>query len=94
LVSFSFFSSVRFSLQHDDSLGNPLLLRAPLDAGVRVIAAHCASEGQTCICGHEVSINKITKERQQKERSKVEPRRSLIACTLFCSLFAHDRRRS
>jgi len=29
----------------DQTLGNPLLLRAPLDAGVRVIAAHCASEG-------------------------------------------------
>ena len=29
----------------DDSLGNPLLLRRPLRAGVKVIAAHCASEG-------------------------------------------------
>lgn len=29
----------------DDSLGNPLYLRAPLDAGIKVIAAHCASEG-------------------------------------------------
>ncbi|NRF69578.1 amidohydrolase family protein [Aquincola sp. S2] len=28
-----------------DELGNPLLLRAPLEAGVRVIAAHCASLG-------------------------------------------------
>lgn len=27
------------------SLGNPLLLRRPLDQGVRVIVAHCASEG-------------------------------------------------
>jgi predicted TIM-barrel fold metal-dependent hydrolase len=30
---------------HDDALGNPLKLRGPLDMGVRVIAAHCASEG-------------------------------------------------
>eukprot|EP00731_Ephydatia_muelleri_P000233 Em0001g233a len=30
----------------DDSLGNPLLLRGPLDHGVKVIAAHCASEGK------------------------------------------------
>jgi len=29
----------------DQGLGNPLLLRGPLNAGVRVIAAHCASEG-------------------------------------------------
>jgi len=29
----------------DQELGNPLLLRAPLDKGVIVIAAHCASEG-------------------------------------------------
>jgi len=29
----------------DNSLGNPLLLRAALDQGVMVIAAHCASEG-------------------------------------------------
>jgi hypothetical protein len=29
----------------DQSFGNPLLLRAPLRAGVRLIAAHCASEG-------------------------------------------------
>jgi hypothetical protein len=28
-----------------DDLGNPLLMRAPLQAGVRVIAAHCASSG-------------------------------------------------
>ena len=28
-----------------DELGNPLLLRAPLQSGVRVIAAHCASLG-------------------------------------------------
>lgn len=27
------------------ALGNPLLLRRPMDHGVRVIAAHCASEG-------------------------------------------------
>lgn len=27
-------------------LGNPLLLRGPLDAGVKVIAAHCASSGK------------------------------------------------
>lgn len=30
----------------DQKLGNPLLLRAALDAGVTVIAAHCASEGE------------------------------------------------
>lgn len=29
----------------DQELGNPLLLRCPLDNGVKVIAAHCASEG-------------------------------------------------
>lgn len=29
----------------DQSLGNPLLLRLPLNTGVKVIAAHCASEG-------------------------------------------------
>jgi mannonate dehydratase len=29
-----------------DELGNPLLLRAPLASGVRVIAAHCASLGK------------------------------------------------
>jgi uncharacterized protein len=28
-------------------LSNPLMLRAPLDAGVRVIAAHCASAGRS-----------------------------------------------
>jgi mannonate dehydratase len=28
-----------------DAFGNPLLMRAPLDAGVRVIVAHCASLG-------------------------------------------------
>ena len=31
--------------RHD--LGNPLALRHPLDAGVRVIAAHCASRGES-----------------------------------------------
>lgn len=30
----------------DNTLGNPLLLRKPLDCGVKVIAAHCASEGK------------------------------------------------
>jgi predicted TIM-barrel fold metal-dependent hydrolase len=30
---------------HDESLGNPLRLRRPLDAGVRVVVAHCASLG-------------------------------------------------
>lgn len=29
-----------------DELGNPLLVRAPLEAGVRVVIAHCASLGQ------------------------------------------------
>jgi uncharacterized protein len=29
----------------DQSLGNPQKLMSPLDAGVRVIAAHCASDG-------------------------------------------------
>lgn len=31
---------------HDESLGNPLRLRRPLDAGVRVVVAHCASLGE------------------------------------------------
>lgn len=31
---------------HDEDLGNPLRLRRPLDAGVRVVVAHCASLGQ------------------------------------------------
>jgi len=31
--------------QSIQSLGNPLLLRFPLEKGVRVIAAHCATEG-------------------------------------------------
>jgi len=39
---------------HDNMMGNPILLRAPLDAGVRVIAAHCASEGTACLCSREV----------------------------------------
>jgi len=30
----------------NQSLGNPLLLRRPLERGVKVIAAHCASEGE------------------------------------------------
>jgi mannonate dehydratase len=30
----------------DQALGNPLRLRRPLDAGVRVVAAHCASLGR------------------------------------------------
>ncbi len=34
---------------HDETLGNPLRLRRPLDAGVRVIVAHCASLGM----GHD-----------------------------------------
>lgn len=34
--------------EEDQRLGNPLLLRRPLDQGVRVIMAHCASLGQ-CI---------------------------------------------
>jgi len=29
----------------DNSLGNPLRLRRPLDCGVKIIAAHCATEG-------------------------------------------------
>jgi len=44
-----------------DALGNPLLLRAPLEAGVRVIAAHCASEGHAVICGHEVSRKRASR---------------------------------
>lgn len=39
---------------HDDRLGNPILLRAPLDAGVKVIAAHCASEGEATLFGPEL----------------------------------------
>ena len=31
----------------DNTLGNPLLLRKPLDCGVKIIAAHCASEGES-----------------------------------------------
>jgi len=31
----------------DQELGNPLRLRRPLDAGVKVIAAHCASSGES-----------------------------------------------
>lgn len=31
---------------HGQHLGNPLHMRAPLDQGVKVIAAHCASTGQ------------------------------------------------
>lgn len=30
---------------HDEALGNPLHLRRPLDAGVRVVVAHCGSLG-------------------------------------------------
>jgi len=30
---------------HDEALGNPLRLRRPLDAGVSVVVAHCASLG-------------------------------------------------
>jgi hypothetical protein len=33
---------------HDNELGNPLRLRLPLDMGVTVIAAHCATEGDCC----------------------------------------------
>lgn len=32
----------------DDFLADPLLLRTPLDEGVTVIAAHCASNGKNC----------------------------------------------
>lgn len=35
-----------------DDLGNPLLLRAPLQRGVRVIAAHCASLGKAADLDH------------------------------------------
>ncbi|MCX7886156.1 MAG: amidohydrolase family protein, partial [Verrucomicrobiae bacterium] len=31
--------------EHQQALGNPLLLRRPLAAGVRVVALHCASDG-------------------------------------------------
>ena len=31
---------------HGEDLGNPLKLRRPLDAGVRVVVAHCASLGE------------------------------------------------
>jgi len=34
--------------EEDQNLGNPLLLRSPLDHGIRVIMAHCASMGN-CI---------------------------------------------
>ncbi len=32
--------------EEDQKMGNPLLLRKPLDAGVKVIVAHCASLGE------------------------------------------------
>lgn len=32
--------------EEDQALGNPLRLRRPLDFGVRVVAAHCASSGR------------------------------------------------
>lgn len=37
--------AVEGAARHD--LGNPLSLRIPLDAGVRVVAAHCASLGES-----------------------------------------------
>jgi mannonate dehydratase len=37
--------AVEGAARHD--LGNPLALRHPLDAGVRVVAAHCASLGES-----------------------------------------------
>lgn len=46
---------------HNDVLGNALLLRAPLDAGVRVIAAHCASEGAECV--HQREMTEVESER-------------------------------
>ena len=36
-------------------LGNPLLLRRPLDAGVRVVVAHCASIGHDIDCDRGAS---------------------------------------
>jgi hypothetical protein len=36
----------------DQALGNPLLLRRPLDLGVKVIMAHCASSGRNADIDH------------------------------------------
>lgn len=53
---------------HNDELGNPLLLRAPLDAGVKVIAAHCASEGCAGLCWHDIKqIQQLTKQEKEGE---------------------------
>lgn len=38
--------------EEDQELGNPLRLRAPLDAGVRVVVAHCASLGESLDLDH------------------------------------------
>ena len=39
-------SSARCSASEMHDFGNPLRLRRALDAGVRVVVAHCASMGQ------------------------------------------------
>ena len=38
-------------------IGNPLLLRHPLNAGVKVIAAHCATEGKRMNSPKRIVIN-------------------------------------
>src|SRR6185436_20991604 len=42
---------------------NPLKLRAPMDAGVRVIAAHCASMGASADLDANANIDKAPKAR-------------------------------
>lgn len=46
--------------EEDQKLGNPLLLKFPLDLGVKVIIAHCASLGQATVLdtkGKEIKRN-------------------------------------
>jgi hypothetical protein len=38
----------------NQSLGSPLRLRRPLDKGVRIIMAHCASQVQRLYCQHSL----------------------------------------
>jgi len=53
---------------HDNSLGSPWFLRAPLDHGVTVIAAHCASEGAACMCASE--MHKLNEESVRKNEEE------------------------
>jgi len=45
-------SEKAFNSIHDQSNGNPLLLRAPLDRGVRVVALHSATDGNDVDLDH------------------------------------------